>query len=182
MQAVSEFKTLSSKIVYENKWMKLREDEFERDSGSQGVYTVVDKPDFVVIIAIENDDIYLVEQYRYTVSIRALEMPQGAWEGQYDVEPEKLAAGELKEETGLIAKSMTYVGYQYLAYGFCSQGYHVFLASDFTQGEQELDQEEEGLLCKKVKLSQFEKMIIEGDIKDATTVNAFGLAKLKGFL
>ena len=28
---MSEFKTLSSKIVYENKWMKLREDEFERE-------------------------------------------------------------------------------------------------------------------------------------------------------
>jgi 8-oxo-dGTP pyrophosphatase MutT (NUDIX family) len=162
--------------------MQLREDEFERESGSRGVYTVVDKPDFVVIIAIEGDDIYLVEQYRYTVGLRALEMPQGAWEGQYDVEPEKLAAGELKEETGLTAKSMTYVGFQYLAYGFCSQGYHVFLASGFTQGEQELDQEEEGLLCKKVKVSDFEKMIINGEIKDASSVNAYGLAKLKGLI
>lgn len=109
-------------------------------------------------------------------------MPQGAWEGRYDVQPEKLAAGELREETGLIAKSMTYVGFQYLAYGFCSQGYHIFLASDFIQGQQELDEEEEGLLCKKVRLADFEKMVIEGEIKDATSVNAFGLAKIKGFL
>lgn len=177
-----EFKTLSSKLVYQNKWMKLREDKFERESGSTGIYSVVDKPDFVVIIAIENDDIYLVEQYRYAIQQRVLEMPQGAWENNYEVEPTILAAAELKEETGLRAKRMQHVGYQYLAYGFCSQGYHVFLASDFEHGAQELDAEEEGLICKKIPLKKFEQMILSGEIKDATSVNAFGLAKLNGLL
>jgi len=60
-------------------------------------YAVVDKSDGAIIIALQANSIYLVEQFRYTIFERCLEMPQGAWEGELAT-PEDLARGELREE------------------------------------------------------------------------------------
>ena len=61
-----DIETLGTRIVYENRWMRLREDAIRRRDGSEGIYTVVEKPDFVVIVPIEEDGrIHLVQQYRY---------------------------------------------------------------------------------------------------------------------
>jgi hypothetical protein len=37
-------------VVYENRWMKVREDAIRRQDGSIGIYGVVEKSDFVVIV------------------------------------------------------------------------------------------------------------------------------------
>lgn len=179
---MSEIKTLSSKVVYENKWMRIREDAIERESGQRGLYSVMEKPDFTVVIPIHEDHVYMVEQYRYPVEKRQLEFPQGTWETESDIDPRALAAGELQEETGLVAKHLECIGYQYLAYGFCNQGYHIWVARDLTMTEQRLDPEEEGLTCHRISLKQLDDMIKGGEIQDATTCNALGLARLKGFL
>ncbi len=178
----AEIKTLSSKVVYENKWMRVREDAIERQSGQQGIYSVMEKPDFTVVIPVQDGYVYMVEQYRYPVEKRQLEFPQGTWEENDQADPAELAAGELQEETGLLAKNWTHVGYQYLAYGFCNQGYHIWIATDFTMTEQNLDPEEEGLTCHRIALSDLDEMVKKGEILDATTCNALGLARLKGLI
>ena len=177
-----EIKTLESRIVYSNKWLTVREDKILRDSGSEGIYGVVEKPDFAVILPIQDQHIYLVEQYRYPVKARHWELPQGSWEDNPAADHLSLAMGELKEETGLTAGKMEYVGHQYLAYGFSNQGYHIYLATDLKAGDTNLDAEEEGLVSRRFTIKEFEAMVINGQIKDATTVNAYGLAKLKGLL
>lgn len=177
-----EIKTLSSKVVYSNRWITVREDAIQRPSGAEGIYSVVEKPHFAVVIPVQDDQVFLVEQYRYPVAARQLEFPQGSWEGRGDVDPAELAAGELKEETGLVAASMEYVGFQYVAYGLCNQGYHIYVARELTMTEQALDPEEEGLISRKMALTELEERIISGEIKDATTCNAFGLARLKKLL
>jgi 8-oxo-dGTP pyrophosphatase MutT (NUDIX family) len=179
---MKEIETLESRVVYRNKWMSVREDKIRRQSGTEGIYGVVDKPDFAVILPVQDGNIYLVEQFRYPVGERFPELPQGAWEKNPDADPKILAAGELQEETGLVARTMAYVGHQYLAYGFSSQSYHIFLATGLTYTQTNLDDEEEGLVSKKVSLDEFERMILSGIIKDATTVNAYGLAKMKGMV
>ena len=55
MPADPEIKTLSTKVVYANPWMTVREDAIERADGSPGIYGVVEKPDFAVVAAIEDD-------------------------------------------------------------------------------------------------------------------------------
>lgn len=135
-----------------------------------------------MIIPIANGYIHLVEQYRYPVQARYWELPQGSWEDNPDVDSAIIAAGELREETGLIAGQIHYVGHQYLAYGYSNQGYHIYLATDLLQQHSSLDQEEEGLIARSFTLAQFEEMIIAGVIKDATSVNAYNLARLKGFI
>lgn len=179
---MAEIETLSSRIVYENKWMSVREDKIRRASGAEGIYGVVDKPDFAIILPIDGDRIHLVQQYRYTYGERCWELPQGAWEAQPNIEPEQLALAELREETGLVAGRVVHVAEQRLAYGFCTQSYHIFIATDFVQGDRQLDVEEEDLVSRWFTLADFEQMILTGVIKDASTVNAYGLSKLKGLI
>jgi ADP-ribose pyrophosphatase len=90
--------------------MRVREDTIRRRDGSNGIYGVVEKHDFVVIIPVENDGrLYLVEQFRYPVQGRYWEFPQGSWEQIEGADPLEMARGELREETGLDAAEMTYV-------------------------------------------------------------------------
>jgi len=179
---MKEIETLDSQMVYQNKWMTVREDKIRRLSGSEGIYGVVDKPDFVVILPYQDGYVYLVEQYRYAVNSRFSEFPQGTWESNPEADHLLLAAGELQEETGLAAQKMEYVGFQYPAYGFCSQGYHIYFATHLVQGNTHLDPEEEGLITKKVLLKDFEQMVLSEEIKDSTTINAFFLARMRGLI
>ncbi len=179
---MTDIKKLTSKVVYQNKWMTVREDKIQRSSGAEGIYGIVDKPDFVAILPIEAGTIHLVEQFRYPVQQRYWEIPQGSWESDQQAAPEVIAAGELREETGLVAESLIYVGHLYQAYGYSNQGFHIYLASGFTTQQQQLDTEEEDLITATFTLSEFESMIVEGKIKDGPTISAYGLAKLKGLV
>jgi len=171
-------KTKGSRIVYENRWMRVREDTIERADGSAGIYGVIEKPDFALIIPIEGDQVYLVEQFRYPVSARFLEFPQGTWEQQASVEPLELARGELREETGLTAGRMDYLGHLYIAYGMANQGFHIFQATELTQGEASLDPEEQDLEVVRMSIADFEGKIRGGVIKDAGTIAAWMLLKM----
>ena len=174
--------TVKSTEIYRNRWMTLREDQILRADGSQGIYSVIEKDDFVVIVAVQDDEIYLVEQYRYPLGKRTLELPQGSWEHAPDAAPASIAAGELREETGLVAGKLDYVGYQKLAQGYSSQGYHIFLATELKFEGQQLTQEEQDLQVKSIKIAAFRQMILEGEISDATSVTAFLLTSAKNLL
>ncbi len=166
--------TLASREVYRNQWLRLREDRILRSNGKEGIYSVVDKDDCAIILPIEDGRVWLVEQFRYTIQEPALELPQGGWEMAID-DPEELARGELKEETGLHAAEMFYLGFLWIAYGFCRQKQHVFLATGLTLKEREPDDEEHDLVIHTVPLAEFEQMMLDGTIRDASTVAAWGL-------
>jgi ADP-ribose pyrophosphatase len=174
-----ELETLTTRVVYENRWMRVREDRTRRRDGKEGIYGVVDKVDFCVIAAIDRGALYLVEQFRYPVGERFWELPQGSWEDRPQVDHREVARAELKEETGLSAGSLQYVAHLFLAYGFCTQGYHVYLASELEVGEPTLEDDEQGLISRAFPLSEVEAMVCDGRIKDATTVAVLGLLKLK---
>jgi 8-oxo-dGTP pyrophosphatase MutT (NUDIX family) len=166
--------TLSSREVYRNHWMRVREDEILRSNGELGLYGVVEKHDAAVILPIEQDRVWLVEQFRYTIQERALELPQGGWEMEVE-NPEDLARGELKEETGLEAARMTLLGSLWIAYGFTRQRQHVFLATGLTQAARKPDAEEHDLIVRSVPVAEFEEMMLSGAIRDGCTLSAWGL-------
>jgi ADP-ribose pyrophosphatase len=170
-------RTLGSREVYRNPWLRLREDQIERSNGVRGIYGVVDKDDCAIILPIEGDTIYLIEQFRYTIQQRALELPQGGWETP-DVDPEELARGELREETGLVAASMTYLGSMWIAYGFARQKQHVFLATGLTHAGTDPDPEEHDLTLHPASIADFEAMLLDGTIQDVCTLAAWGLYKV----
>lgn len=167
-------RTLSSREIYRNPWLRLREDQIERSNGARGIYGVVDKDECAVIIPIQNDTICLVEQFRYTIQQRALELPQGGWETS-GVDPEELARGELREETGLEAARMTSLGSLWIAYGFARQKQYVYLATGLTQTSRDPDPEEHDLVVRTASIAAFEQMLLDGTIQDACTLAAWGL-------
>ena len=70
---------------------------------------------------------------------------------------------------------MTYLGFVWIAYGFCRQKQHVFLATGLTMKEREPDDEEHDLVIHSRSLEEFEQMILDGAIHDASTLAAWGL-------
>ena len=166
--------TLSSREVYRNPWLRLREDEILRSNGKKGIYGVVEKHDCAVILPIDHGRVWLVDQYRYTIQERALELPQGGWEMEVE-NPEELARGELKEEMGLDAAEMTCLGGLWIAYGFTRQKQHVFLATGLTHTDKEPDPEEHDLVVRSVAVEEFEEMMLNGTIRDGCTLSAWGL-------
>jgi hypothetical protein len=96
--------------------------------------------------------------------------------------PWDVARGELQEETGLVAARMTYIGHLFEAYGYSNQGYKIFMATGLRPGKRARarEQEEQDLVTQTFTLSEVEQMVREGEIKDAATVAALGLLRLKG--
>ncbi|HEX3967813.1 MAG TPA: NUDIX hydrolase [Edaphobacter sp.] len=174
-------KTISSREVYRNPWTSVREDVIERANGSRGIYGVVDKDPAAIIIPLEvtaeGEFVYLIEQFRYTVGGRHIELPQGGWE-MAEAVPEEMARGELKEETGLVAERMTFLSTLQIAYGVMNQKHYVFLAEGLTRGEAEPDAEESDLVVRRMSVEKFEAMIVDGTIVDNCSVAAWGLYRL----
>lgn len=179
--AGESIETVASRTVYENPWMTVREDQIRRADGSLGIYGVVDKHDFAVVAAMQDGQVHMVQQYRYPVRSRQWELPQGTSHAGV-VDALELAAAELREETGLVAASVVHVARLFVAYGFCSQGYDVFLATGLTQGPVDREVEEQDMVCRAFSLAEVDEMIRRGEIMDATTVAVMGLLRLKGLV
>ncbi|MEO6909553.1 MAG: NUDIX hydrolase [Edaphobacter sp.] len=174
-------RTISSREVYRNAWTRVREDVIERANGQRGIYGVVDKDPAAIIIPLEmtaeGEFVYLIEQFRYTVGGRYCEFPQGGWE-MAEVNAEEMARGELREETGLTAEKMTHLSVLQIAYGVMNQRQHVFLAEGLTKGAAEPDLEETDLVVRRVRVSEFEGMVLDGTIVDNCSVAAWGLYRI----
>ena len=119
-------KKKSSKIVYKNPWMKLREDEVEFPNGHEGIYSYVDKTDFSLVIPFKDGGFYLVKQFRYPIGKSFWEFPQGRYEPEA-LNPYKTALRELKEETGLVPLDCKEVGYFDVASVYCNKGFHIYV-------------------------------------------------------
>lgn len=170
-----EIKRIDTKVVYKNRWMTVREDRLRRPNGDHGLFGVVEKPDFSLIVPFDGERFYLVEQYRYPVNGRYWEFPQGSLEQNVDATPAQVAAAELAEETGLKAERLVKLNKLYQAYGYSTQGIHVFLALELTQGQPDITPEEAGLVCKAFSRTQIDAMVADGQIQDLATVAALQL-------
>lgn len=165
-----KWQRLSSKIVHQNPYMRLREDDVVRPNGVRAPYWVLEKGPFSIIIPLtEKDETYLVGQYRYAVSVYSWEFPMGFVKGR---EPLAMAKQELKEETGLTAKKWDLVGKFHVSPGYSGESAYVFLAKDLNQGERE-PEENEILEVKKLSLSVVGAMIKKAEILDGPTIVAY---------
>lgn len=170
--------TLSSRQVYANSWMTVREDAIRRPDGSDGIFGVVDKPTAAVVIPLEGDRLHLVEQYRYPVGERRWEFPMGTAPDRAELDPAALAARELAEETGLVAGRMERLGRLDIAPGMSSQREHVFLATGLTAGPPAREVAEQDMRTAWVTVAEFEEMVRDGRVVDAQTLAAYLLLLL----
>lgn len=175
-------KQLSTKIVYQNPWMKVREDEVVFSNGHKGIYGVVEKDHFALIVPYDGHYFHLVKQYRYAIGEHSIEFPQGKHEDRLPIDLLDVASSELEEEIGLRARSLKKIGFFYEAAGYSNQGFHLFLATDLYKGTKKPDLTEADLLHIPMSLKEFEKSIISGSITDAPTISAYGLLKAKGIV
>ena len=161
-------------MVYRNPWMTVREDVIERDNGAHGIYGVVDKCDSAIILPVEDDQIYLIEQFRYPIGEKSLEFPQGSLEKD-GVDPAEIARKELQGETGLVAERLECFGEIRIASAYTNQKTYAFLAIGLTQAARTPDVEEHDLVVRKVSLAQLHELIRDNRIKDAQTLAAWAL-------
>lgn len=169
---------LSTREVYRNAWMSVREDRVRQPDGSTGLYGVVDREDFAVVVPQERGGFWLVEQYRYPVQRRGWEFPQGTWGAGRSGSPAELAAAELREETGLSAADLRPLGHLKVANGLCSQGFDVFLATGLTEGEPDREATEQDMQHAFVPEDELVAMVRRGDVVDAVTLAAYALLQL----
>jgi 8-oxo-dGTP pyrophosphatase MutT (NUDIX family) len=177
---VNQIHQVASREVYRNNWLTLREDDIRRPDGSPGIYAVIDKPTYALVIPRDGDLFHLVEQFRYPLGMRRWEFPQGTAPNQEHLDPRELAARELREETGLRAASMDLLGTLDAAPGMSSQRGLVFLATGLTEGEHEREHEEQDMHSEWFTRAQLERMIRDGDITDAQSIAAWTLLLLAG--
>lgn len=175
---MNHIERISTRLVYENDWLTLREDGIRRPDGTEGIYGVVDKPDYALVIASDGDRLHLVEQFRYPLGLRRWEFPQGAAPGRAEMDPAELAARELREETGLRAGSMTLLGILDVAPGVISQRGRVFLATGITQGEHDREHEEQDMRSAWFARTEVDRMIRDGEITDSQSIAAWALLAL----
>jgi 8-oxo-dGTP pyrophosphatase MutT (NUDIX family) len=169
---------VGSRVVYENPWMLVREDEVERLDGSRGIYGIIEKPDFALVIPVEGDGFHMVEEFRYPIGKRTWCFPQGSLPDRQSAEPEELARLELAQETGLRAGTLTHLGHLNCSHGTSGQGFDVFLATDLKAGEADREPEEQDMRQRLVPRAEFLEMIRDGRVTDDSTVAAYTLLTL----
>ena len=177
-----DIETLGSQVVYRNSWITVREDAIRRRDGSAGIYGVIEKPDFVVVVPVHADgSLQLVQQYRYPIRARMWEFPLGIW-GPPGTDPALAARHELREETGLSAADLVHAGRLHAAPGVIAQAYDVFLATRLTAAPPAREAEEQDMITRAFNRTEFEAMVLDGTLSDATTIACFGLLRLRGLL
>jgi 8-oxo-dGTP pyrophosphatase MutT (NUDIX family) len=169
---------LSTRQVYANPWMVVREDAIRRPDGSDGIFGVIDKPDYALIVPADGDRLHLVEQFRYPLGLRRWEFPQGTAPDRADADPLELASRELREETGLRAGRMVQLGVLDVAAGMSSQRGRVFLATELTEGQPEREASEQDMCAAWFDRDEVTAMIRGGEITDAQSIAALGLLML----
>lgn len=167
--AISE-KTLSSKVVYTGRIVKVKQDTAELQNGKEVYREVVEHPGGVTVIPVdENMNVISVRQFRYPFMKETLEVPAGKLE--YGEDPFECAVRELSEETGITAGRMISLGSIYPSPGYCSEILYIYLALDLCYGCAHPD-EDEFLNVLKVPLDEFIDLIMRDEVHDAKTVVA----------
>ena len=162
-------KTVRKNYVYNGKIINVRCDDALAENGNPCFREVVEHHGGAAILAVEDDCVYLVKQYRYAYGQYLLEIPAGKLERGED--PYMTAIRELEEEIGKKADALQEFGKIYPTPGYCNEIIHLYLATDFKTTATNFD-DDEMLSIEKVKLSEAVNMALNGEIKDAKTVIA----------
>ena len=166
----------SSKQIFENPWLTLHEDKVINPGGGISHYGKINFKNLAIgIIPLDEDNnTWLVGQYRYVPDYYSWEIPMGG--GLLNIDPVASAKRELKEETGLIAGDWQELLKLHTSNSVTDERGLVYVARDLTQGETEYEEAEE-LLIQKLPLDEAIERVLSGEITDAISVA--GLLKLQ---
>ncbi len=160
-------KKISGDEIYKGKIITVNVDTVTLPDGKTAKREVVLHPGGVCVAALDDqNNLFFVEQFRYPHGEKVLELPAGKLE--WNELPDPAAARELREETGCVAKNLKRVSVSYPTPGFCSEKLYLYIATDLSFGQQQLDSDE-FLAVKKIPLETAVKMVMSGEIHDGKT-------------
>ena len=171
------WRTLSSRIAYENQWIRIREDRVLRPDGREGIYGVVEiRPSVGVVAVNDQDEIVLVGQWRYPLGRHSWEIPRG---GSSPGETDLLAVAmrELLEEAGVTAAEWQSLGALDVNNGVTTDVEHLFLATGLTVGKAQPEGDEAITSCW-VPFAEAVEMAKDGRITECCSVAAILKAAL----
>ncbi|OGO17322.1 MAG: hypothetical protein A2Z14_17525 [Chloroflexi bacterium RBG_16_48_8] len=168
------YATLKSELVFQGKVFNIRIDEVQKADGQRMRVDVVEHGGAVVILPFDEEGrIWFVDQYRYPVGRRLLELPAGTLDPGED--PEICAVRECREEIGMSPGYLTPLGGLYLAPGYSTEFVHFFVAQNLSPAPLALD-EDEDLKVKCLTVGEVKEWITKGQIYDAKTLAGLFLA------
>jgi 8-oxo-dGTP pyrophosphatase MutT (NUDIX family) len=176
MNNENPWKTLSSKTVYQNPWIKVREDSVMRLDGSKGIYGVMESKDSVMVVVLnDNNEVFLIRIFRYPTSSWGWELPGG---GGDDEDAEVASKRELAEETGIIANKWMLLGKTRVCNALMTERMAVYLAQDLSFGDK-LDSDDNDLIShgKFFSFDEINQMIDTSEIDDDQTITGLFLAQ-----
>ena len=168
---------LNKKEIYENPWIQLTEFQVINPKGGEGIYGKVHYKHLAVgVIPLdENWNTWLVGQYRFPLGQYSWEIPEGG--GRMDEDPVEAAKRELKEETGLVAKSWKKILTMHLSNSVSDELSVIYLARELEE-QLATPEETEELLVKKLPFDEVFGMVESGMITDAMSVAAIQQIKI----
>jgi len=173
---LNPWKQQSSKQIFENPWLSLHEDDVINPGGGISHYGKINFKNLAIgIIPLDEDNnTWLVGQYRYVPDCYSWEIPMGG--GPTNTDPLISAKRELKEETGLIANDWQELMKLHTSNSVTDERALVYVARDLTHGETDFE-EVEDLLIQKLPFDEAVERVMSGEITDAISVA--GLLKLQ---
>ncbi|ACR80401.1 MULTISPECIES: NUDIX hydrolase [Kosmotoga] len=160
-------KSLGFKTYFEGKVVKLEKHEVELENGSKSFREVVRHPGAVAVVALLEDRVLMVKQYRFPVEDDLLEIPAGKLEMGED--PLECAKRELMEETGCSPKKITLMTQLYTSPGFSDERIYLYLAEVERNSAPNPD-EDEIIDAIEMPFEEVLQLILEGKIRDGKTI------------
>lgn len=167
---MEEIKRLDRKLIYKGSIIDYYKDEVQIPNGNIDHWDFIDHKGAAAVLAVTNEGkILMVRQYRNALDRYTLEIPAGGLNKGEDMHT--AAVRELKEETGYIAGNSSFMLSIRTTVAFCNERIDIFLCTNLTKGEQELD-EDEYVDVEEYSLDELIEMISESKIQDSKTVSA----------
>lgn len=169
------FTVLKHDVLFEGRVLNLYKDLIQYDEGQTDIREVVEHYGGSAVLAVIDNSLILVKQYRHPLKNFVYELPAGKL--NLDEDPLGCAKRELKEETGYTATNWEKIISFHTTPGYSSEKLNIYLATNLTKGEQELELGERNLQVVTVGFIDALKMIKNEEITDSKTIIGILLGK-----